>query len=372
MQELAQELVDLVIDEVAATVNTQDIGSCSRVCRRWLPRSRKHLFQRITLSHAALLEILDLMDASPAPLLPFVRSLNIHEPFTEAHVVQLQSCSALTELCIRAPHSTIQAEQLPEQLRFQRWLQNHIPCFGAACLALTRFELDFSSDIPLRIIADIITSLPRLTHLRLCGDKYAAGIVSSEPVLPTDVFPPHLHTLDVSLKQGTSLLFEWLLAHRQPPIFTSLTIRGSANGVPTAPIDIYFELVGPKIESLSLAYWADADPYSLTASNSEQTHIFETHVLAFTSRLVHLTLVSQYAFTIPATLKLLPSVRLTTITIGVRSSTVDWPLIDAIVATPRFASLQRLSFELQRDKKSLLTAEVKVLMPQANARNILH
>lgn len=380
MRSFPQELVDQVIDDLAATshTNLNDIGTCAAVCRRWLPRSRKHLFRHIRLSHAALLEFLDLVEASSAPLLSFVRSLDIRiiydEPFTEDQVAPLQRFLTLTELCIRAPNSPV----IPaEQLRFQSWLQTHVPRFGAACATLTRFELVFNSDIPLSVVTDIISSLPHLTHLRLYGGDYHrgnGGIVHMQSMLvpPTAVLPPHLHMLDISLRRGSSLLFAWLLSHHDPPVLTSLTLRGFANGAPTAPIDTYLQHFGPKIESLSLDYWVDIDP--LTESNAEQTRSLEARALACTPGLVNLTLAWQDPESIPGTLMLLSSRPLITISIGVghNAGRSDWPLIDQIFVAPRFAALHRLVFTGRPSRKSLLTAEVRALMPQACARGILH
>ncbi|KAJ7696536.1 hypothetical protein B0H17DRAFT_1198046 [Mycena rosella] len=363
MQQFAQELVDYIIDDVAAAATTNEIATCSSVCPRWLPRSRKHLFHHITVSQTTLLQFLD----SSPHLLPFVRSLDIrikYEPFAEPPVAQLQNFSTLVELCIHAP------AMLPaEQLDFECWLQTAIQGFGAACPNLTRFELTFASDITLPIIADIMSGLPRLTHLRLDGGK-ANGITQSAGVLPAGAFPPQLHSLDLNLRRGTSLLFEWLVAHDAPPIFTSLALKGYACSARTAPIDAYLERFGRKIETLSLAYWVDADCDLSSESFTEQTRLFEAHALEFTPALEHLTLLWQHPATLPATLTLLSSARLFTVTMQLcNTRDGDWPQIDAILASPRFASLQRLVFTetfTETDEESL-----KELMPLASARRIL-
>ncbi|KAK7456426.1 hypothetical protein VKT23_010674 [Stygiomarasmius scandens] len=43
----SQELIDCIIDELQNSV--QDLKSCSLVCYRWLPRTRKHLFSSLSL-----------------------------------------------------------------------------------------------------------------------------------------------------------------------------------------------------------------------------------------------------------------------------------------------------------------------------------
>ncbi|KAJ7288700.1 hypothetical protein C8J57DRAFT_1642842 [Mycena rebaudengoi] len=65
MEDLPQELVDHVFDDVATSKNTTDLRTCSSVCRRWLHRSREHLFSHITLSnnsHTAVQRFLTLVD----------------------------------------------------------------------------------------------------------------------------------------------------------------------------------------------------------------------------------------------------------------------------------------------------------------------
>jgi hypothetical protein len=118
------------------------------------------------------------------------------------------------------------------------------------------------------VITHIISSLPFLTHLRLVCDRAYTGIVTPAmrppdgavyPAIapPADALPRDLHTLDIELYRGTSALFRWLLSHREPPIFTSLTLGGDANGEPMEPIEAYFTCCGPHIESLELAFWVD-------------------------------------------------------------------------------------------------------------------
>jgi hypothetical protein len=72
---------------------------------------------------------------------------------------------------------------------------------------------------------------------------------------------------------------------------------------------------------------------------------------------------------------LLSSTHLTTLEVGLicipDAEQPDWSTIDVLLGTPRFGALQRLSFTHHARKNSLLTAEVKALMPQATARNIL-
>ncbi|KAJ7492966.1 hypothetical protein B0H11DRAFT_2396225 [Mycena galericulata] len=390
MRQFPQELVDLVIDDVA---DITDLGTCGLICRRCLPRSRKHLFSHINLSNAdpsAIQQFLDLVDASETPILALVKSAHMHlvdGVFTEAHMERLHECLAIGDLRIHGPHPAPRDHYTPvEDEPFQFWLQTHVPRFGSACLSLTRFELVLTSDIQFCILRDIICSMPCLTHLRICSTTtwFGFGLLESGNVLPTDTFPPHLHALDIDLIRGTNLFFEWLLSYDKPPVFTSLGLGGMARRTPLAPIEAYLKYVSPKVESLSFSYWVDGGPlgsFIFTSLATETnfsvipkvTYNFEDRILAHTNRLVHLSLVRQCPSLLVNKLLNLSSLQhLSTMRIETCHSTyIDWPSVDATLGTPRFATLQRVEFTDIISERTTLTAEVKALMPQASARGIL-
>ncbi|KAJ7442299.1 hypothetical protein FB451DRAFT_1297728 [Mycena latifolia] len=328
MREFAQELVDLVIDEVAtARPDTKDVGACGRVCRRWLLRSRMHLFSRIRIrlsraDPAAIQSFLDIVDASLVHILSFVRSLDVrlvNGEVSEEQVARLRNCGTLTQLRIQPENAVLKEDRL----RFQHLLHTHTWRFGA-CPSLTQFELGFPSDIELCVIADLISTVP-----------------------VTDAFPPHLHTMDISMNGGgTSLFFEWLLSHSKPPIFTSLTLAGCARGESIAPIEAYLLRHGPAIESLSLHYWM---------VDFRETETFEMRALASTPRLVNLSLTGQCPKTVLTTLMLLPSIHLVSLEISV-------PLFGRADCAVSFT---------HPSLKTSLTPEIRALMPQASAREIL-
>ncbi|KAJ7288498.1 hypothetical protein C8J57DRAFT_1280460 [Mycena rebaudengoi] len=319
--------------------NTADLSTCGGVCSRWLHRSRSHLFSHITLSNTTVRRFMNLVDGSSVPILSFVQSLDMHfvrGSFAQDQVARLQICTALTNLCIHVPGSHVS---------FERWLQRNIPRFGAACLSLAHLELvGLGNHVPLHVIVDVVLALPALTHLRICGgdSEYGHGLLGAETALATEAFPQHLHSLDVSLHRGMDLFFQWLLSLKKTPVFTSLKIGGRANGARIEPIDAYFQLVGPKIETLALEYWVDG---------GYNTYAFEERAMALTTNLVHLSRARQYPRSLPSHFYLL---------------IFDWPAIDAALAAPQFANLRRISFTDQLSKKSV------ALMPQANARAILY
>ncbi|KAJ7458180.1 hypothetical protein FB451DRAFT_1508576 [Mycena latifolia] len=246
------------------------------------------------------------------------------------HVARLRNCGTLTELRTHPENALLKKDRL----RFQPLLQAHIRPFDA-CPSLTQFELGFPCDIEFRVLTDLISALPFLTHLRICGGSYT--IIQCETGSATGAFTPHLHQMDIWLNGGTSIFFEWLLSHSKPPIFTSLTLAGSAGGESMAPIEAYLRRHGPSIETLSLCYWMN---------DFRETETFERRALAFTPRLVSLSLTGQYPATILITLTLSSSIHLVNLEISVcpipllaarigpESMTSWWPASGLCSASP--------------------------------------
>ena len=52
MSSLPQELIDKIIDEVSQTGSTHDLRACCLVQKRWVERSRRHLFKEVSLCTA--------------------------------------------------------------------------------------------------------------------------------------------------------------------------------------------------------------------------------------------------------------------------------------------------------------------------------
>ncbi|KAF8127508.1 hypothetical protein K438DRAFT_1789922 [Mycena galopus ATCC 62051] len=271
MREFAQELVDLVIDSLAAAGNTRDIGACGRVCWGWLPRSRMHLFSCLTIwnalprdsrrkaslptTPATTESFLNLADSSLIPILPLVHRLDLnivlHEPWpSEQDMARFQSSCGIRDLRIHGMEPLAQSQEL----QFVHGIHTHVPRFGAS---LTQFELGLPTPLPLHVLADLLSRLPCLEGLRICSETFGAGINDSQNAPPADKFPALLHKLDVALYRGTSLLFRWLLSAREPPIFTTLVLGGRSAGEPMGPIHAYLRRFGSQIKSLSLGYWVD-------------------------------------------------------------------------------------------------------------------
>ncbi|KAJ7877631.1 hypothetical protein B0H13DRAFT_1631617 [Mycena leptocephala] len=75
MRDFAQELVEKVVDHRYADMSS--VKTCGFVCKRWLFRSRFHLFSRIILDANNLALFTSIVDSSPSPILVFFRHLTL-------------------------------------------------------------------------------------------------------------------------------------------------------------------------------------------------------------------------------------------------------------------------------------------------------
>ncbi|KAJ6563639.1 hypothetical protein DFH09DRAFT_884965, partial [Mycena vulgaris] len=71
-----QELIDHIIDHCYWTASGS-LKSCGLVCKRWLGRSRYHLFSHVHLPNPQLQYFVDVVESSSEslPILSFIRKL---------------------------------------------------------------------------------------------------------------------------------------------------------------------------------------------------------------------------------------------------------------------------------------------------------
>ncbi|KAJ7160527.1 hypothetical protein C8R43DRAFT_1124002 [Mycena crocata] len=316
MRDFAQELVDQIIDYIADD-RDPSMAACGLVSKSWLTRP----FTRIELTDKDddFHSFLDLVDASSLPLLSFVQSLGL--VFTKGHV---EECDYITFL-------------------------------GSP---------SFVFGLSVAVLAHILKALPFLEVLRI--ESNARGNPNDESVLPSNTFPPHLRSLE-SGYHATKPFFSYLLAYLVLPIFTSLALSGFLNT--TGRSETYLSRTSHHITALALDFTAD-----------DRTYAFEQRVLPLMINLLHLKLSQQTPRRVPTVLSMLTSSGLITITIVVslqewlkRDNLVDWRYVEDILAHPRFSALQSISImEINYGHLfSMITAEGRALMPEADARGIL-
>ncbi|KAJ7447589.1 hypothetical protein B0H11DRAFT_365992 [Mycena galericulata] len=385
MRYFSQELIDLVLDHVAHQDGSHEIdnsdaahgqddleivpsiAACGLVCSQWLPRSRFHLFANARLDAVRLESLFDIDRTSSLQLFSLFRRLTLEFfipiPFKPEHMDKLCDCVNLASLRISTtsgnPGTTSQ---------FRLFLETHLPIIGIRYVSLSRFEWNAADDtVSLRTIADVLMCLPVLEAFSL---EFDGCRITDEEVPSSHSCPSRLRTLELRVEDGADVLFAWFLSLPVLPSLASLTLY-EVDQSPGTSLTAYSERAGSGFESLFL--WPER------ASLTEPTGI-----LKYATSLRHLTLFSQAAPDVPAVISTLPSANLRTLTIWLSSthfdfvhhiSSVPYAQIDQALAHTRLESLKRFSLEtysyLSYGYVSLLSPEVKRLMPLANARGIL-
>ncbi|KAJ7115321.1 hypothetical protein C8R44DRAFT_223022 [Mycena epipterygia] len=369
MQDFAQEIVDEIIDNIG--LNEAGIGTCGLVCKRWLRRSRFHLFSSITLfdqgsGRQNVDSFFHLLDTSSHPLLSFVKVLDLRfdeEPFDDAHMTSLHSCSKLINLRI-----TVDGHAAHEVYRS---LQIHIPLLGINSPSLSSLELQFSTDIPLSALTAIISAAPLLDFLYIW--YLFAQIVHDGSPLPSCSLP-HLKMLEIDgIHNSANPLFTWILSAPILPIFETLTLQTVINGV-NDPTEVYLQRAGPEIEVLELEVYA-------ATSDQDSARAFERRAVQYCCGLRHFTLKSDHRDTsdILTLLRTISSSQLATLRLALVLPQVEcWNRIDAALSGPQFRALKSFAAEERghptgesEDNLFEIYPELKLHMPLANARGIL-
>ncbi|KAJ7832664.1 hypothetical protein B0H14DRAFT_1173115 [Mycena olivaceomarginata] len=178
MQRFPQELIDLVLDQVADSERDHNggawrrpstsIATCGLVCKQWLPRSRLHVFSSMALFGSRLRSLLDLeAESSSLSLLSLARDLCLvfRNDFASKDMSRLRTCLSLTHLELCFPRSSTEEWDL--------FLGTHLPFLGAHCISLSSLKLSpcEKSAVSLRVIVDILVCLPSLCAFQLEGQS---------------------------------------------------------------------------------------------------------------------------------------------------------------------------------------------------------
>jgi hypothetical protein len=258
MRELAQELIDEIIDHCyggpggAAAVNT-----CGLVCKRWLPRSRSHLFSRVILDADNLPPFIDLVDSSSSPILSFIRHLTlrfVRKPLSDELLSRIHCCPNLTgvEACIVELPPPRGEDGLPQ---FYRALLNHLPRWASNSPSLAHFDFKVAGGLLEHItfgkIIDIVACIPSMEYLGIHG-----GLLYISPgSTPRDhSLPSRWHTLDMNIR-NVDVFLSSLPSLPAIPALRSLTF-GKSYSDNMDHVDEFLQRAGGELESLSLSFGA--------------------------------------------------------------------------------------------------------------------
>ncbi|KAJ7250168.1 hypothetical protein B0H12DRAFT_1219766 [Mycena haematopus] len=370
MRDFAQELVDDVIDSWALVDldSADSMKVCGLVCKRWLPRSRFHLFSQVALDADNLRSFVDIIDSSSLPILSFIQHFQLRfmgKPLDEALLDQIHGCPNLTSIEIWISKMALNPD---DNAGFYRSLQAHLPLLASNSASLSRLDFKLphkpSSGIPVGAIVDIIGCIPSVEFVTVYG-VYSYIIPDAEfsqrESLP-ELHPLQMHTLEIRSYQGVQLLTSSLLSQHILPNLRSLTLRAGLD-----PIEDFIQRVGSQLESLTLSF--------LEAPHSVPTI---GRFVRYTTRLRKLQVFLLDPSPILNILSVLPPYDWDTISFVLINkdprTVIHWDDIDRALTDARFHTLRR--FRLNRitsiaDPTPVFIADTKLSMPLANKRGIL-
>lgn len=385
---LAQELVDRIID---FCTGRGSMGRCSLVGRRWLYRTRQHLFAEVKLSRIdSFLDLLESSEPSSAlQILTFVRSLVMEclggFPTDRDLLNRLHACGPMTNLASIEIHLmwwdelTTTVAWLNSEEKFQdhlcKWERNSKT--GISHFALHHVDPNYPCDVPLHTLTGILACFSNIESLviidiEICEDE-------GKTRYSWDVDLHRVDSLMLHLYGGHHLFLLWLLSLSRPLALKSLNLGGLMNlGGPNAridddaeeqewiaPLNKYFEQAGASLRSFDFNFLS-----------IEVFHEFR-HILRYMPNLQDLGFNVRSPSEIVSILRLLPeSDSFLSIVIkqdpNFAGDVLPWSVIDSILAEPRFRGLtQFFIYDYSEERTPAVTAEIRLLMPLANARGII-
>ncbi|KAJ6605302.1 hypothetical protein DFH09DRAFT_1422303 [Mycena vulgaris] len=373
MNDLAQELVDHIIDSCWTLPDrrlTKAMESCGLVCKRWVRRTRYHLFSTVSLNSDKLESFVNLVESSPLPILSFVRHLRLRyddRPLDTTHWARLHRCANLERIDIDIRSQSWDLDAVADWLGSDA-LHAHLRSWSANSGSISRLTLasDEGIVVPWRTFINIISCVPSVETLEV-WDLAPSPATDAHPAL----FPPSITRLELGSDYKRSVsFFTCLLSLPVLPTFTSLKLDISLKDRKDwSPIVEYIERAGEGLQSLEILVW------NRWEWGSRDVTYFQQRVFAHTPMLQHLTVDATSLSDLLQTLSLLPAMAsLTTITVVTIELYEDFicPALDVELADPRFRTLRHFSF--LDDANVLiepLPPAMKALMPLANARGIL-
>jgi hypothetical protein len=246
MDRLAQELIDEIIDHWQL-LDPNSMRPCGLIGKRWLPRSRHHLFSSVYLTKNNLQTFIDILNTSALLILPSIRTIilcyqdTLHD---DEHLKRLHNCPNLVQIVLRS--GTRVSGGMTSQWFGSTELQAHIRAWTKYSPAFSQLDLEFHSfgRVEMTTIAHILSCVPSLQSLRMRGIRIEAK--SPMPLY----FPPCLVHLDLGTVIGGEIFLAWLGSLDRLPILQSLEYY--LLYMEPQLIEPYFQRAGSGLKSMIL------------------------------------------------------------------------------------------------------------------------
>ncbi|KAJ7861051.1 hypothetical protein B0H13DRAFT_2073157, partial [Mycena leptocephala] len=222
MDDLAQELIDQIID-CWNLAEKDAMGPCGLVCKIWLPRSRYHLFSRVSVNTRNLQSFVDVVESSSSPILTFIQHLKFEYGILDTEALaRLHPCPNLASIHIAwGPYKEGTWPDAYTALKTNLRSWNDECSSSLSRLVLTDVA-GLSPFLPLPMATEVISCVPGIATLEIRRINIVRGGI-------TETFPPppplsRLEDLLLVPFEGCILFFSWLCALPIPPTLRSLEI----------------------------------------------------------------------------------------------------------------------------------------------------
>ncbi|KAJ7621816.1 hypothetical protein B0H17DRAFT_1188385 [Mycena rosella] len=327
MNELAQELADQVIDWVADE-GLMHMRICSLVCKRWLHRTRCHLFSTVLLTTENLRAFIDLVESSSLPILSFIRHLKLQyngSPLDNTLLARAHLCPNLTRIRILITGHSDNARWLANQS-----LHSHLRSWGDASGSLSHLELVLHrpKTISVGTLTEIVSCIPKMGTLAM------KGIFLAESMTSLSFTPCCLEHLVLSSPGGAHVHLSWLRAFPVTPILKSLEFSPPrSNDDAWTPVGAYFQHAGKGLRSLKVGLIYPQRTFLQYTPNLENL-VFRVENPAELLEVLQSLHVSHAWIVI--------EVRVDGPPVG--DDPIPWNALDTLLAEPQFLTLKRFRF----------------------------
>ncbi|KAJ7609452.1 hypothetical protein FB45DRAFT_1126799 [Roridomyces roridus] len=393
MRDFSQEVIDLVLDEVAVSSDMDhpghsSIAKCGLVCRRWASRSRFHILRELWCEGPEIEQFLSLLDTSSFPLLAMARSLYIFFPsdnsYKREHLARLsEGCVSLTQVVMTIDWPESEDSDV-DNVSYSVFLETYLPVMGLRCGSHTHFEFIAFSDaeVSINTIAHILASLPALQEFKIAESTREPHIVITEDEQAGDLsllpFPAHLNVLDLhGVVSGAGLFFDWLVSLPVLPAVDWLQIYAFERESDWNSLHAYTQRTGHHLLFLDIDSEIGGEtPFrSFIEATDSRPRAEPRDLLRHASQLRHLSFQCRSPADVPDLLLKLTSIDLEEVLIVCKgdgrtvadADELTCRMLELVLKSKLFRRLERLSIE-NGDHASLFPAEARDSMPLAHAR----
>jgi hypothetical protein len=242
--QLSSELTDAIIDHLRTDCRTLVV--CSAVCRRWLPRSRYHLFDNanVCLRHSNHNDFFDLQDSPVASLVPYVRHLTLRDERGGNWIAR--ALSRLTAL------TAVKSLEL-NQVQFEISTISTLFSAFKELESLRMYHVYFGS------LADVMCVLGTCAHLEHIELDRVGWDFSEEPSAFHDQ-RPLIRLRSLALGEcDKEAVVKWLYS-RPIPAIEALRLS-LVRKAPTQLMHAFLTALGPSLKSFSLGFATAPDDF---------------------------------------------------------------------------------------------------------------